>query len=867
MTSSASESLVDEHAAQPIARIDAQDIEFIIPVREYVESNGCRALVNDTTVTTATYHIAVGDVYFVKRIFASPLIAGYRRLGVIIDSTPSDAESLANDSTKIVLVDPSYLSSIDVLEIFSFFFSGQSNVYDKRRNIHEPTIQVDGSASHDAKNAQRQPLQYGSTRLPYAQTDTTLSAETDSEEIARSDSERIGHILSDVFKGTEFGKKSPWSKKKKTMLKRARRFLKLALLGLCIIAIPFIWYAGSLLLAGSSYMWATRQLKSKHISRAVQMASFGTYWLNQSSVSLTIISFPFVATGQYRLVRGQERVLSYIRDISLLFSDLQKILDEGKAAASVFISSGAAGQHSSPAASLAAIQTTTVEIHNRMGLAEAQLSTLLADEPFPFSVPPIRREASRALSVLRETRKLFSYANNLLTLYPQVAGFSGVKTYLVLLQNSNELRPTGGFIGSIGVASFEDGVLSDFAIQDVYALDGQLKGHVDPPLPYRELLAQEHWYLRDSNWNPDFLISAKRASWFYEKETGTRVDGVMAVNVPVIVDVLKATGSIQLPDYNDRITAENFFGKSLYYTQHNFFPGSTQKKDFLGSLARAIMTKVMTDKDVLPAELFRAFVGGVQKRNIMFMFEDSQVQSLVEHFDWAGRMFVDPGCSGVDAQICLHDPFATSEANVSVSKVNYFISREGIREISLTPDGSISETVTLNIKNTANESPDSQAPGAGGAYTVYLRFLLPTDSVVNDVRLDDTVISSQKRIVKQIPTLPYIEVSDGPSGSYAIGLAFSVTPGTQKKLEVSYTRTKKLPFGKGGGIIDLLWYKHPGVEDMPTKTIITYPLYWIATNESALGSGEEPLLVAKDGKLEYNNTLRTDQQIRIKFIK
>ena len=67
-------------------------------------------------------------------------------------------------------------------------------------------------------------------------------------------------------------------------------------------------------------------------------------------------------------------------------------------------------------------------------------------------------------------------------------------------------------------------------IQDVHVVDGQLKGHVDPPTPIKELLEQEHWYLRDSNWNPDFTISGEKAAWFYEKETGLKVDGVIAVD-------------------------------------------------------------------------------------------------------------------------------------------------------------------------------------------------------------------------------------------------------------------------------------------------------------------------------------------------
>jgi hypothetical protein len=51
------------------------------------------------------------------------------------------------------------------------------------------------------------------------------------------------------------------------------------------------------------------------------------------------------------------------------------------------------------------------------------------------------------------------------------------KDYLVLLQNEMELRATGGFIGSYGILSFQNGRLMGFDIKDVYEADGQLKGH------------------------------------------------------------------------------------------------------------------------------------------------------------------------------------------------------------------------------------------------------------------------------------------------------------------------------------------------------------------------------------------------------
>jgi hypothetical protein len=233
--------------------------------------------------------------------------------------------------------------------------------------------------------------------------------------------------------------------------------------------------------------------------------------------------------------------------------------------------------------------------------------------------------------------------------------------------------------------------LTDFSIEDVYALDGQLKGHVDPPKPIAELLGNEHWYLRDSNWDPDFGESGQKAIWFYEKESGKRIDGVLAINVPIIVSILKAIGPIQLPDYNDRITEENFFGKSLYYTQNNFFPGSTQKRDFLGALARAVMTKIMTDRDINGMALLKSIMLGIDSRDIMMHVQNSEVQSMIEYFGWGGRVYTNTLCSGIDTNRCIGDELLISESNFSVSKVNYYITHDATREITLNPQGEINE--------------------------------------------------------------------------------------------------------------------------------------------------------------------------------
>lgn len=94
-----------------------------------------------------------------------------------------------------------------------------------------------------------------------------------------------------------------------------------------------------------------------------------------------------------------------------------------------------------------------------------------------------------------------------------------------------ELRSTGGFIGSFAVLSFENGKLYDMPIYDVYDADGQLKGHVEPPKPIKNILGEANWYLRDSNFDPDFPTSARRAEWFMKKTLNLDLDGTIAVNV------------------------------------------------------------------------------------------------------------------------------------------------------------------------------------------------------------------------------------------------------------------------------------------------------------------------------------------------
>jgi hypothetical protein len=538
---------------------------------------------------------------------------------------------------KIIFVDPKEISRGHVIDMFEFFFTSEKDVLDLRsprltRSVHEDV-----------------PVK---TPTPAP----TLSSST-------GDRERIGNIIADVFGDSA---KPPPRRRKK----RRQRAIGV-LMGLGLVIIPIIWYFVSIIVSGMALAGSAHAIVDGNIRAVGWQSRVAKYWIGQGSMVLRIAAVPLRWVGQEKMIRGQERLLSFFSDAADASEEVQFMVGASQSVASGLLNQvDVNGTGTTPAADITTLRRSLDSVQNTLGLAQAELALLLRDRTFPFSVPQVARGGTSIISELRTLRDSAANMDELVSLFLQLAGFKEPRNYLVLLQNSTELRATGGFIGSVAVASFEDGRMTDLQVQDVYTFDGQLKGHVEPPTPVRELLGQEHWYLRDSNWDPDFSVSAAKAAWFYQKETGNSVDGVLAINTPFIVEILKATGPIDLPDYNDLITADNFYGKSLYYTQNDFFPGSTQKKDFLGTLMRALITKITTSRTTNMAALFRAMTTALAGHDLLMMFGQGELQSVVAHYGWAGRVPSTTGCIGTDAASCSFDPMVAVEANMGVNKVN-----------------------------------------------------------------------------------------------------------------------------------------------------------------------------------------------------
>ena len=379
-----------------------------------------------------------------------------------------------------------------------------------------------------------------------------------------------------------------------------------------------------------------------------------------------------------------------------------------------------------------------------------------------------------------------------------IASGDARQVYLILFQNNMELRPTGGFIGSFALLTLDQGRLVDFEVQDVYWADGQLKGHVEPPPALKKYLGEAGWYLRDSNWDPDFPTSAARADWFLEKETGRTVDGVVGINLEVAKNILEAIGETELSDFKEKINSKNLFERAEYHSETNFFPGSTQKQDFLGSLSRALFEKIKNVDQKTWLKLAKAVYQSARQKDILVYFKDPKTQEIVKSLNWDGALR-QAQCKERKIR-CLVDYLMVVEANVGVNKANFFVKRNFSHQIKINEDGLIEETLKLGYQNTAQTEIFP-----AGKYRSFVRIYTPLKSELVKVAL----INPQTGITEEIEK-EKVEVKED-HGKQVFGFLLEVPIQENRTIEVVYRLSEKM-IGESIQYL-LMLQKQSGIKD------------------------------------------------------
>lgn len=223
-------------------------------------------------------------------------------------------------------------------------------------------------------------------------------------------------------------------------------------------------------------------------------------------------------------------------------------------------------------------------------------------------LPEVSEPLQAAVTALDEFRETLRTAADASTLLPKMLGAEGERNYLVLVQNSAEIRASGGLPGVLAVINASHG-----NIRMTAQTSGSSMGRFEPPVDVDDDQIQIYssrlgTFISDVNLTPDFPTTAKAAKAMWERRYGGSIDGVVAIDPTVLVHILEASGPIHLPASNapmnpglpDKLSSENVIRTMLSDVYLNLATNELQD-EYYANASRQIFESLTSGKVSGPA--------------------------------------------------------------------------------------------------------------------------------------------------------------------------------------------------------------------------------------------------------------------------
>jgi len=448
------------------------------------------------------------------------------------------------------------------------------------------------------------------------------------------------------------------------------------------------------------------------------------------------------------------------------------------------------------------------EIVAKAELARAEaLKINTSHYPEKFRGKEVRSKLEKLVRLADEGVTMLAESKPLMEAAPYLLGMDEERTYLVLFQNDKELRPTGGFITAYSIMKVRNGKLSPVSSSDIYDLDNKYRPSIEAPEQFADYIkgiyvASNMLRLRDMNWSPDFAESMRLFTKEVEGAGISDVDGVIAVDTHVVVNILEVLGQIGVPGFGNFSTeiapecdcpqvvyelesfadvegpvvwSENEPGKIVFAP-----PNYDNRKKIVGPLMNSVIANALGQEKAKLPDLFMAAWKSVTEKHALVYLFDEEAQAGAEGFGIAGKI---EGYEG--------DYLHVSDANLGGRKSNLYVTQEVAQEIEVARDGTVTKTLTLTYNN-----PKEQDGWLNSVLPNWTRVYVPLGSeLVSMEGFDD-----KGEVYEEL-------------GKTVFSGGFELRPLGVKKITITYKLPRKME-----GDYNLLVQKQPG-KDAPLYTI------------------------------------------------
>ncbi len=417
----------------------------------------------------------------------------------------------------------------------------------------------------------------------------------------------------------------------------------------------------------------------------------------------------------------------------------------------------------------------------------------------------------------------------------------GEQRFLVLFLNPSEMRPIGGFAGSYGEVVLTRGSIKEIKVNDIYYPDRFLGKKIVPPRELQSVTAD--WGARDAAWFFDFPASAEKtielleSSEIYSRDD-IKFEGVIALNVRVIEDILEITGPINLAEYNLTLTKDNFLEEIQKEVEdgRDKKPGENPKR-VLSALTPLLTARLNQLNDSDKNALAFALLARAMNKDIQFYFDEPQTQEFVEKVGWAGRVATLPSDFNGDYLAVVNTNIAGGKTDAVVTQAIQLkseIDLQGrVNNHLVIRRSHLGEKKTAPWYRTKNQNfikvftvPNAELISLTGVTPKEIKPRLNYAAAGYSVDLLLGALESTRKENRKFSTEIYME-----SGKQAFGSWFSILPGETKNLEMSYIG-ESIPLIAGTQYRFIL-DKQSGVESAFEYEIVSPPGYkWQETNGS-----------------------------------
>lgn len=395
---------------------------------------------------------------------------------------------------------------------------------------------------------------------------------------------------------------------------------------------------------------------------------------------------------------------------------------------------------------------------------------------------------------------------------PDILGLDERKRYLILLQDSGEIRSTGGWISSYAVVAIEDGQIRELFVDDIYNAQAilKLKGETyRTPSSLTQALPDIIFSFPLVNWNPNMdrvLLTSEQ--YIYDLDQGNSLDGVITLDIIFIQKLLDEWGGIQVPGESDLITSENLY-QNIFETYSGEQPEDIRKSTFLTDFFDAVITKIFSSKLTNNSSLYTAISESIEEKHILLTFKNSVARAYADENGWDGN---------------LDSKFQSTPINIDWNwggnKTNLYIKKNHTLDMDIKDENIIDYTYQIAIQNDSSKEEYPQ-----GEYKNYVRIYIPYDATVTSIR---GIIGNKYNIYEE-------------DGYKVIAGWFNIPIKETATLEIKY----RIERGENSSDfilkktdshykIDIDIYKQPGSRKDAYNFSLTYPDSWVIESSDGL---------------------------------